>query len=249
MKGMDNKLRPIELPVRGAWLDTDDAPEVALAAVMTAVVWLGCLTVGALGLFMAYPRPQSPAPIPSLITAEIVEAEVLDMPLTTSVETPELVASLLPLPLPALPVISEAPPRLAVAAPSPALAFALPVERPVRVTPPHEAAYAQPRDLQGTTAVAPIIPSPAQPLVFGRGEGKQPAPAYPPAAIRAGQEGTVRVRLVVGQDGRVLVAEVVAPSPWPLLNEAALRAVRQRWRFAPGSPRCYEVPIRFDLTN
>ena len=29
--------------------------------------------------------------------------------------------------------------------------------------------------------------------------------------------------------------------------EAALRTVRQRWRFAPGPPRRYEVPIRFQL--
>jgi TonB family protein len=57
----------------------------------------------------------------------------------------------------------------------------------------------------------------------------------------------VRVGFTVAEDGRVPAAEVVAASPWPLLNEAARRTVRERWRFAPGTARRYEVTIRFEL--
>ena len=57
----------------------------------------------------------------------------------------------------------------------------------------------------------------------------------------------MRIGLTVSEDGRVLAAEVVAASPWPLLNEAARRTVRERWRFAPGPVRRFEVPIRFEL--
>jgi hypothetical protein len=32
-----------------------------------------------------------------------------------------------------------------------------------------------------------------------------------------------------------------------LLNRAALRVVRERWRFSPGAIRVYEVSIRFEL--
>jgi TonB family protein len=57
------------------------------------------------------------------------------------------------------------------------------------------------------------------------------------------------VRLTVGENGRVLTAEALSPSPWPLLNEAALRAVRERWHFHSGPPRAYDVAIRFNLSK
>ena len=98
--------------------------------------------------------------------------------------------------------------------------------------------------VQTTTAVKSV---PVQPLVFGQGEGRQPAPPYPPTAIRQGQEGIVTVRLNVGSDGQVTAAEASIPSPWPLLNEAAIRTVRNRWYFTAGVPRSYEVIIRFKI--
>ena len=57
----------------------------------------------------------------------------------------------------------------------------------------------------------------------------------------------VTVRFSVGENGRVLEAEAVTPAPWPLLNEAALRVIKERWRFRPGPARLYEVAIRFEL--
>jgi TonB family protein len=86
-----------------------------------------------------------------------------------------------------------------------------------------------------------------QQLTFGVGAGKQPAPEYPLAAQDAGQEGTVNVRFVVAENGRVAAAEAVATSPWPLLNDSAVRTVRNRWRFPGGATRVYEVAIRFVL--
>jgi TonB family protein len=59
----------------------------------------------------------------------------------------------------------------------------------------------------------------------------------------------VTIRFSVGEDGRVISAEAVSPSPWSMLNDAALRVVRGRWRFREGSPRLYEVAIRFELTK
>src|SRR5690606_11982859 len=88
---------------------------------------------------------------------------------------------------------------------------------------------------------------PVQTLTYGRGEGRQPAPDYPRVAVRQGQEGVVRVRFSVGEDGRVLGAEAVGRCPWPLLNDSALRAVREKWRFPRGAVRLYEVAIRFEL--
>jgi TonB family protein len=65
--------------------------------------------------------------------------------------------------------------------------------------------------------------------------------------MREGQEGSVTVQFSVGDEGRVLAAEAVAPSPWPLLNEAALTVVRERWQFRAGQTRLYQVSIRFRL--
>jgi protein TonB len=138
--------------------------------------------------------------------------------------------------------VPKAPPLVAVTEPSPAIAFALPVERPARVVEASQAAYAQ--TAARTNSVAPPV---VQTLIFGQGEGKQPAPEYPRQAIRQGQEGKITVRFVVGETGKVTDAEVAVRSPWPLLNEAAVRTVRNHWRFRPGSTRAYEVQIRFEL--
>jgi periplasmic protein TonB len=93
------------------------------------------------------------------------------------------------------------------------------------------------------------VAPPVQTIVYGQGEGRQPAPDYPQRAIREGQEGTAVVRFTVEENGRVSAAELISPSPWALLNGAALRVVRERWRFRPGVLRLYQVSIRFELTK
>lgn len=136
---------------------------------------------------------------------------------------------------------------MAVAAPAPDIAFAVPIAAPARIVPAAEASYRTVEvKPEPAPAPAPIV---AQPLTFGQGEGRQPAPEYPRQALRQGQEGVVTVRMTVGEDGRVLAAEAVSPSPWPLLNQSALRVVRSRWRFLPGTLRAYEVAIRFQLNR
>jgi protein TonB len=129
-----------------------------------------------------------------------------------------------------------------VAEPSPAIAFALPVQAPATV-----ADHKQAAPVVVETRVEPTPVPQVQTLTHGYGEGKQPAPIYPARAMREGQEGTVRVRFSVGENGRVMSVEASAPSPWELLNHEAMRVVRERWRFRPGPIRLYEVPIRFVL--
>jgi protein TonB len=123
------------------------------------------------------------------------------------------------------------------------VAFPLPVDGPIRLADPAETTFrVGPRPDANSAAVPPV-----QTLSYGHGEGRQPAPEYPRQARREGQEGAVTLRFSVDESGRVLAAEMVSPTPWPLLNNAALRAVRERWRFRPGAPRLYEVAIRFEL--
>ena len=76
--------------------------------------------------------------------------------------------------------------------------------------------------------------------------GRMPAPSYPSEARAKGQTGTVLVEFVVGEDGSVVSAYAKSPSPWPVLNERAVSAVR-RWKFPPGSVVKYTRPIVFKL--
>lgn len=76
--------------------------------------------------------------------------------------------------------------------------------------------------------------------------GRMPAPSYPAAARRSGQTGTVMVEFTVDAGGRVVSAYAKHPSPWPLLNDEALRTVR-RWRFPAGGAMKLQRPIIFQL--
>lgn len=94
-----------------------------------------------------------------------------------------------------------------------------------------------------------IVHNPAQPpSVISRAQ-----PDYPSSARKAGIEGTVRIRFLVGKDGSVESASVSASSGNAELDQAALNAA-YGWRFNPakdeqGRPvRCYvNGPITFSL--
>jgi TonB family protein len=121
----------------------------------------------------------------------------------------------------------QTPPVLgALATPRAAVSFALPAKVPA---------------IQNITAPT------TQQLTFGQGEGSQPAPEYPIEAQLAGQHGVVVVRFAVDRDGNVTSAVPISPCPWPLLNQSAVRAIRETWHFQPGPVRSYEVSIQFVL--
>jgi protein TonB len=73
---------------------------------------------------------------------------------------------------------------------------------------------------------APTTPS------FSAGYLRNPAPRYPLAARRAGEQGTVTLRALVTRDGLPARVEVEKSSGSAHLDRAALEAVRA-WRFAP----------------
>ena len=80
-----------------------------------------------------------------------------------------------------------------------------------------------------------------------------PKPPYPVVARRMGQQGVVVLRVRVRPDGSVAEAELVQSSGSALLDESALRTVRESWRFVPAHrdgtavESWVEVPIRFVL--
>jgi TonB family protein len=77
-------------------------------------------------------------------------------------------------------------------------------------------------------------------------------PPYPLRAREMGWEGTVVLRVEVNPDGTVGGIAVYQASGYPVLDEAALTAVK-RWRFVPPTDGAFtfsavvDVPVRFDL--
>lgn len=103
--------------------------------------------------------------------------------------------------------------------------------------------------------VAAEPPRPLEPrLRFDQGEPEViegPRPRYPRQALRLGWEGTVRLRINVAADGRVVDVHVIQSSGRVVLDEAALEAFR-RWVFRarhPGEPevRSFEKPFTFQI--
>jgi protein TonB len=75
---------------------------------------------------------------------------------------------------------------------------------------------------------------------------RKASPVYPAAAKRQGQQGRVLVQFTVDERGNVVDARVTGPSPYPLLNQEALRTIR-RFKAKPGVRATTSQPIIFQL--
>ncbi len=239
--------------------------EVSLASTITLVVWAVCLAVGVAQWRLRYslPRPSAKALPP--VEAKIMNVSIAKTPVAVSSGDVAVAPPALPEPEPAKPpppaVIPSAPDLVAVAVPSPTIAFEQPVEGTTRPVAAREAVPIAPLSPKepSTHPAGPMLsttrPSgpataqgnPVQRLVYGEGLGDQPAPEYPREAILLHQEGVVIIRFTVGEDGRVKSAEVVSPCPYAILNQAALRKIRDDWRYPAGPVRYFEVPMEFQL--
>lgn len=70
---------------------------------------------------------------------------------------------------------------------------------------------------------------------------------YPEEAIRQGLQGDVLVLLILDPDGQVSAARVEESSGHPLLDAAALSAVRRLHSLPADAPREALLPVRFRL--
>lgn len=153
---------------------------------------------------------------------------------TEPVRTPKVV------PAPAAPSVHRHAPRPAV------LAAAM-APRPTAEPPAEPPADRPAPDVAAATASETPITPPRVAAYLSN-----PAPAYPAAARDARQEGRVSLRVLVGADGRPQQTTVARSSGFPLLDEAAVAAVRG-WRFAPAERAGISVdawvliPITFKL--
>ena len=66
------------------------------------------------------------------------------------------------------------------------------------------------------------------------------SPRYPDLAREAGIEGTVRIKVLVAEDGKVLSVELISSDVTPAMEKAALTAAK-RCRFKPAKQRTQPV--------
>ena len=91
-------------------------------------------------------------------------------------------------------------------------------------------------DVPSISTIAP--PGEPQPRVVGAAlDPRFPLtqPPYPMGALRAGDEGAVALKVLVGTDGRVRDAQVVQSSGSGLLDQAAVNEARRHWRLHPAT--------------
>ena len=140
-------------------------------------------------------------------------------PQTTPVETPQVVA-------------------VVAAVDSPSIAFAVPVQGAVAVASPRYA-----------TPPPPINAAPPKPMKFNpdASTGNFPKPTYPGYAWRNRYQGTVSLELIVDAGGSVVEAKVVKSSGFTILDDAAVKTVKEKWKFPPGSTRDYLWDCIFEL--
>ena len=216
--------------------------------IATLATWLSVAGFGTVGLLIHSENPvrEMPAPLETRLLAEDFTLGDVSSPETgdSSAEPgPPSVAETLPAP-PEMPDLTEFEPLPEI----PAAAIQKP--RPATKPAARAASSAHTPRKSPRKSTSPG----ATPAGGGTGMsessrlagGRMPAPSYPPEARRRGQTGTVVVEFTVDASGRVISAYAKSPSPWPLLNEEAVRTVR-RWKFPPGGVMKLQRPIVFQL--
>jgi protein TonB len=126
------------------------------------------------------------------------------------------------------------------------------IDTPPPYVPPPEISIEIPVDSGPTTAITnvtserpvaappPAAPKPVEkavvktpPSTVGRG-ARISQPEYPPASRRAGEAGTVTLKVFVLDTGRVGEVQIAKSSGFPKLDEAAVKEVQRNWRLVPG---------------
>lgn len=162
-------------------------------------------------------------------------------------------------PRPVVPRPAPSRPRLQPPAPAMPPVAEPPVAEPPAAGPEHVApavaappAAAAPAPSPAPAVVAEPAPPVMQPPSYHADYLANPAPVYPALSRRLREEGTVRLRVLVGPDGLAREVRLDAGSDHPRLDEAA-RAAVAGWRFLPARLGTQAVsgwvlvPIAFSL--
>ncbi|MEP3246219.1 MAG: energy transducer TonB [Sneathiella sp.] len=161
--------------------------------------------------------PETPAPEPVLQAEAVVPAPPAPRPKVK----PRLTLAPKPVPAPVVETVAVQPvpvkPLEKVIEPPVQTALAKPTEKPVQL--------AQ-EELQGEEGKGPST-------IIGQANYKRKfQPRYPRRAADMGQQGEVKLHVLVARDGKAKELKIAQSSGYRLLDKAALAAVR-KWEFVP----------------
>lgn len=252
---------------------------IPLALIVSVLLHTGTAAVlvgGPLLFAVLRPAPLPPAP-PIYARVELVQQDTPSVgsgPKTAQKPAPQPAPPQpeSPQPEPPKPAPPPAPPPPA-AVPAAAPDLPLPPPPPPPPAPPKPARPAPPKPAAPPAPSPPPSPAPAPadvnlgdnaPAGTGLVSGAQviPAgpdstvhnapPAYPAEAARRNEQGTVHLLIHVAPDGSATAVDIIRSSGYPLLDDAARRAVLG-WHFRPatqgGVPVASELPfnVHFEL--
>jgi protein TonB len=130
-------------------------------------------------------------------------------------------------PPPAQPVIEA--PRLTETAP-PIIEIPVELAGPNAITTP----AAQPQAVPERQASLEPPPAPTITMIPARAIARtHTIPEYPPLSRRLGEQGTLRLNVVIAADGTVAEAKIETSSGHQRLDEAAVQWVKAHWRYEP----------------
>ncbi len=202
---------------------------------------------GLLGLLLLAPDTPEPITPPRPLMVSLIEPRV---------EAPQPQLKPEPRPQPPKPVAKPLPTPVLAAKSTPT-----PVPLPVAETPeptplPEPVPDVLPPPAPVAEAPRPAPPSPPAPTPPRPADYlNNPKPPYPSLSKRLGEEGTVRLNILVNPDGSVARLELAKSSGHPRLDRSAMDAVRSSWKFEParqgGKPVAawVIVPIQFTLRS
>ncbi len=204
---------------------------------------------GLLGLLVYAPATPEPVTPPRPLMVSLIEPRLEapqphprpesqpqpPRPVAKSLPTPVLTAkpTSLPQPVVAAPEPTPLPEPVPEVLPPPAPAPRVEAPRPAPPSPP---------------TPTPTPPRPADYL-------SNPKPSYPSLSKRLGEEGTVRLNILVNPDGSVARLELAKSSGHPRLDRSAMDTVQSSWKFEPARQgdtpvaAWVIVPIQFTLRS
>jgi len=236
-------------PAPLATLQSAAGLSILLPRVSRTLLTVVILAHAGLLLWVAFAAPKTVIPItpPRPLTVSLIKPQV-EEPQPKPVAKPEAK------PTPPKPV-RKTEPQLAVlvaksTVPSPMQAVESPKTTP-EPAPVPEVAPAPARVVAEAPKPAPPSPSPPRPADYLN----NPKPPYPALSRRLGEEGVVRLNILVNPDGSVARLELAKSSGFARLDQSAMDTVQSSWKFEParqdGSPVAawVIVPIQFTVRS
>jgi protein TonB len=127
-----------------------------------------------------------------------------------------------------------------------------PADAPVAFSVPVQGAVVVAKEVRFATPPPPPIHAPAAPTTFDprTADGYFPPPDYPPLAHAHQYQGTATLEIFVDANGKVTSVKVQKSSGYTILDEAAVKTVKERWRFkgtgAPQGPLPWPCTFRLE---